>query len=74
MVDFRTKKRIRKILYSKVMVLLLAVLFVLSVRGAWDMYDARRYLKKKLSGSKLPRALRKRYEKNLVLYAPERRW
>ena len=47
MVDFRTRKRIRVILYSRVTVFFLFVVFVLSARGAWGMYKKASFAEKK---------------------------
>lgn len=38
MVDFRTKKRLRKILYSRPMIAALFVVFIFLAHAAWDMY------------------------------------
>ena len=38
MLEFQKKKRIRKILYSPIVLLLLAIIFVLLFRGTWGVY------------------------------------
>ena len=50
MLDFQRKKRLRKILYSPIVLLLLAILFVLLLRGVWGVYG-----KEKLSSTNLER-------------------
>ncbi len=48
MLEFQKKKRIKKILYSPIIVLILAIIFVLLIRGAWGVYK-----KEKLSSQNL---------------------
>lgn len=36
--DFQRKKRIKKILYSPVVLLLLAIIFIIMLRGVWSVY------------------------------------
>jgi cell division protein FtsB len=38
MLEFRKKNQIRKVLYSPIIVLILAILFVILFRGAWGVY------------------------------------
>jgi len=38
MLDFKKKRKIKEILYSRVTVILLFVVFVFSVSNAWDVY------------------------------------
>ena len=42
MLEFQKKKQLRKILYSPIILLLLAILFVLLFRGAWGVYQKER--------------------------------
>ncbi|MDQ5893143.1 MAG: hypothetical protein QG640_154 [Patescibacteria group bacterium] len=39
MLEFQKKKKLRKVLYSPIVLLLLAILFVLLLRGVWGVYQ-----------------------------------
>ena len=42
MLEFQKKKKLRKILYSPIVLLLLAILFVLLFRGVWGVFQKER--------------------------------
>ncbi len=42
MLEFQKKKQLRKILYSPIVLLLLAILFVLLFRGVWGVFQKER--------------------------------
>ncbi len=39
MLEFKEKKKVRKLIYSKLVLFVLAIIFVLSVDGVWNMYQ-----------------------------------
>ncbi|MEK7464000.1 MAG: septum formation initiator family protein [Patescibacteria group bacterium] len=42
MLEFQKKKKLRKILYSPIVLLLLAIIFILLFRGVWGVYKKNR--------------------------------
>jgi cell division protein FtsB len=66
MLEFQKKKQLRKILYSPIVLLLLAILFVLLFRGVWGVYQKERLSSQNLEKERNELAKLVDREKNLA--------
>ncbi len=65
MIDFQKKKRIRKILYSPISLIILFIVFILLFKSVWNVYDKQKLSIKNLNQEKIENDKLSQREKKL---------